>query len=612
MDGGVRFRVWAPEQEVGRVVLYRPEGREELALERDDLGWFQATVPGAGPGDHYRYRFGSADPLPDPASRYQPEGVGGPSEVVDPHAFRWSRSDWGGRHIREMVIYEMHVGTFTPEGTFAAATERLPELAELGVTAVELMPVAEFSGERNWGYDGVFLFAPSRAYGRPDDLRAFVDRAHGHGIAVLLDVVYNHFGPEGNVLPAVTDGAFFTDEVSTPWGDAIDFSRRPVREFYLANARHWCEEYRIDGLRLDATHAIVDEGTPHILREIADAFRSAAGRSQVAIVAEDDRNERRLVTHPREGGYGLDGVWADDFHHSARRLTAGDAEGYFGDFSGTASELARAVTRGWLYEGQTSAYREAPRGTSPEGLPASAFVHCIQNHDQVGNRALGERLNHQIPLEVYRALSAVLLVSPRTPLLFMGQEWAASSPFLYFTDHPEELGRLVTEGRRKEFERFSAFSDPDARERIPDPQAEMTFRRSVLDWDESEEEPRAGVRRLYSDLLALRHEHPALVRSGEVWGRAGPIGEAALFLRRTSPEGNDLLLLACLSGEIMIDLTARPETSPGEERVWALRLATESPGYGGSGSWGRLEADGTVHIPAPGAVLLEARRHGSA
>ncbi len=504
-----------------------------------------------------------------------------------------------------MILYELHVGTFTREGTFDAAAERLDALAELGVTALEIMPVANFPGARNWGYDGVNLFAPATAYGGPEGMRRLVDAAHRKGLAVILDVVYNHFGPEGNYLPALTGGRIFTERHHTPWGAAVNFDgfdSGPVRDLVLQNALHWAHEYHVDGLRLDATHAILDDSPRHILREIAGRLH-ALDRPRV-VIAEDERNERRVVLPEEEGGLGLDAVWADDLHHQLRRLATGDREGYFASYSGTIPDLAATLRKGWFFEGQRAEHRGEPRGTSAEGLPPQRFVHCIQNHDQVGNRPFGDRLTETVELPVYRALSALLLTSPYTPLLWMGQEWAATSPFLYFTDHPEELGRLVTEGRREEFRHFSAFADPELREEIPDPQSPETFRRSKLRWEESREGAHAGVRALYRKLLALRRREPALRTPDRGRFSVAELGEGALALCRDAAEGGRFLLVVCFRGEIRVDLGERVATRPPEGEFWRHELSTEEARFGGSGGWGRLEPEGVLHLTAPGAVLL--------
>jgi maltooligosyltrehalose trehalohydrolase len=607
VEGGTEFRVWAPASRSVDVVLYGPDAEAVHPLGREEDGWFSAVVPGAGAGTRYRYRLDGADAYPDPASRSQPDGVHDPSEVVDPSPFRWTDEGWGGVPADELVIYEVHVGTATGAGTFDALVERLDEIAALGATAVEPMPVAEFPGHRNWGYDGVFLYAPESSYGGADGFRRFVDAAHARGLAVILDVVYNHLGPEGNYLHAVTGGQYFTDRHHTPWGDAIDYARRPVREFAIQNALHWAHEYHVDGLRMDATHAILDDSDPHLLQELSARVRESLpeGRHFV-LIAEDERNERRVLL-PQPEGIGLDGVWADDIHHQLRRHTAGDHEAYFSDYTGSVEDIVRTLRQGWFYEGQESQNHGAPRGTPADGLPPRAFVHCIQNHDQVGNRAFGDRLTESVPLPVYRAASALLLLSPYTPLLWMGQEWAATTPFQYFTDHPEELGKLVTEGRRKEFGKFSAFGDPAVRERIPDPQAPSTFESSRLRWDEAERPPHAGVRTLYRELLALRRTHPALVRRDRERFAVAALGEHALALRRTGEDGRALLLVVSFQGPLSVDLDAVEETRA-SGAPWDLLLSTEEARFGGDaeGEIVRLSPQGRLEMGGAGAVVLEA------
>lgn len=600
---GVAFRVWAPASARVDVIVYGPEAEAVHPLDAEPDGWFHGFVRGIGAGARYRYRLDGGEAYPDPASRAQPDGVHAPSAVVDPTAFRWTDEGWRGVPPGELSIYELHVGTATEAGDFDGLIERLDDIAALGVTAVELMPVAEFPGARNWGYDGVHLFAPDSAYGGPEALRRLVDAAHGRGLAVILDVVYNHLGPEGNYLPAVTGGRYFTDRHCTPWGDAIDYGTPAVREFAIQNAIHWAREYHVDGLRLDATHAILDDSPRHVLEEMQARVRAALPADRhFVFIAEDERNERQLVT-PAPTGMGLDAVWADDLHHQLRRHLAGDHEGYFADYTGSIDEIVRTLRRGWFYDGQQAESHGAPRGTPPEGLPPAAFVHCIQNHDQVGNRALGDRLTESVSLPAYRAASALLLLSPYTPLLWMGQEWAATTPFLYFTDHPPELGRLVTEGRRKEFGRFSAFADPASRERIPDPPAPATFTRSRLDWEERDRMPHAGVLALYRELLGLRRTHPALRRRDRDSFAVAALGGNALALRRTGTDGRALLLVVSFAGPLDVDLTAREETAG----AWRLMLSTEEARFGGGseGPLATLSGDGRLWMSGTGAVLLE-------
>jgi maltooligosyltrehalose trehalohydrolase len=509
--GGVRFRVWAPERRVVELRVESSGGGAIHPLRKGADGFFDGFVPGLGSGDRYRFRLDGEGPYPDPASRFQPEGVHGPSEVVDPKAFGWTDDGWRGVPPEDLVVYELHVGTFSLGGTFAGVAERLSHLSDLGVTAIELMPVADFPGGRNWGYDGVSLFAPARGYGHPDGLRRLVDEAHRHGIGVLLDVVYNHFGPDGAYW-GLFSPHYFSKVHETPWGAALNLDgphSGPVRDFFVENATRWLREYHFDGLRLDATHALVDESPRHFLAELQSRVRAAAGRA-VLLIAEDHRNFAAMVQPEAEGGWGLDAVWADDFHHEVRRCLAGDDEGYYRDFLGTVDDVAITVRDGWFFKGQHSTHFGGPRGTDPTGIEPRRFVFFLQNHDQIGNRALGERLHHQIDPAAFRAATTLLLLAPQTPLLFMGEEWAASSPFLFFTDHEPGLGRLVTEGRRREFASFAAFSDPRRRAAIPDPQALVTFETSRLDWTETALEPHAATLRLHRDLLRLRRREVLL------------------------------------------------------------------------------------------------------
>jgi maltooligosyltrehalose trehalohydrolase len=599
---GVRFRVWAPEARAIDVI-FEPPGPDAAPLEKYPDGTFGALVPAATPGARYRYRIDGGQAFPDPASRFQPEGVHGPSEVVDPCRFTWTDGSWNGIARTDLVLYELHVGTFTPAGTFTAAAERLPYLRELGVTAIELMPVADFPGGRNWGYDGADLFAPARCYGTPDDLRRLVNAAHALGLAVFLDVVYNHLGPEGNYLPTFSP-YYLSDTHSNPWGRGLNFDGEKssmVRQCFIENALHWVHEYHIDGLRLDATHAIIDGDPRHFVAQLTTRVREAA-RRPVYVIAEDHRNLAHMIRPEGEGGWGLDGVWADDFHHKVRVALAGDNEGYFRDYTGSMPNLARTLNQGWHFTGQYSDYLREHRGTDPAGLPPRRFVFCIQNHDQIGNRALGERLHHQIELPAYRAASVLLLCAPATPLLFMGQEWAATSPFLYFTDHPEGLGKLVTEGRRNEFRHFSAFSDPAARDRIPDPQAATTFEASRLDWAETEREPHASILRLYKRLLALRRQEPAI--RGERF-TASAVSDGTLLLRQDAKSGPSLLAVIQMKGAAEVSLATHDGLTGLDLSLCQVLLTTEDRPFAPDPHPIRFVNDApTIAFARPSAILL--------
>jgi len=456
-------------------------------------GYFTACLSGVTPGTRYSFYVDGRGPFPDPASRYQPEGVHGPSAVVDPMSYQWHDREWIGMPLTDIILYEMHVGTFTPEGTYCSAAKRLPYLKDLGVTAVEMMPLSDFPGNRNWGYDGVAPFAPARCYGSPDDLRSFVDQAHQLGLAVFLDVVYNHLGPDG-AYQSTFSSHYFTKHHHTPWGDAVNFDDdqcRPVREYVIESALRWIHEYHLDGLRLDATDTIKDDSPRHILAALNAAAQQSSAQlgRRIHIIAEDSVNRVSIVKPESQGGLAFSGVWADDFHHQMRRTLAGDLDGYFATVDGSVPSIAKTVRRGWW------------RGTSDTtGIPYFQFVYCIQNHDQIGNRALGDRLHHALDWAVYRAASTLLLLLPQTPLLFMGQEWAASTPFIYFTDHHRELGAAVTEGRRREFASFTGFTHLQ----IPDPQSIDTFNASKLRWDEITTEPHLYMLNMYKSLLHLR------------------------------------------------------------------------------------------------------------
>jgi maltooligosyltrehalose trehalohydrolase len=592
--GGVTFRVWAPDHKDVRYIVYSTDAETplgELVATTTDGQYFRARATHRGVGLLYKIMVDGHGPFPDPASRSQPHGVHGPSEVVDP-TFAWTDAGWGGVELSALIIEEIHVGAATAVGTFDALVGRLDALVELGVTAIELMPIASFPGRRNWGYDGVSLYAPQASYGGPAGLCRLVDAAHARRLAVLLDVVYNHLGPAGNYLRFFAN-AYFTKHHVTPWGDALAFDgggAEHVREHFLANAEMWIRDYHLDGLRLDASDVIVDDSPIHILREIGERARGAAPERRVLVIAEDDRNDARLVRPVDQGGYGLDAVWADDFHHSVRRWAAGDHDGYYRDYAGTSEEVAAALERGWLYEGAWSLHRGAPRGTPAAGIAPARFVHCLQNHDQVGNRAQGGRLGREVSPSVYRALAALLLLSPCTPLLFMGQEWNASTPFLYFTDHEPELGRQVTEGRRREFEAFSAFSG----HAVPDPQADGTFRRSVLDWSERERPENAGVLAWYRELILLRRGHPALRASERASFSARALGDRAILLSRFAP-GAELCLVVVLDGSLDTDL--------GGAEPWDILLWSEEARFGGNDVGVPVVVDGRVRIPGPGGLV---------
>lgn len=595
---GTMFRVWAPLARTVDVSIDRDGSIDERPLMREDGGMFAARIDDVAAGARYGFRVDGGTLRADPASRWQPDGVHGASMTIDPRAFGWSDDAWPGVPLSELVIYELHIGTFTKQGTFAAATARLQDLRALGVTAIELMPVADFPGARNWGYDGAALFAPAHSYGSPADLRQLIDVAHRVGLSVILDVVYNHLGPDGSPLPHFSPYYLATRHTS-PWGAGINFDgdhSQYVRAYFIENALHWIHEYHFDGLRLDATHAIRDDGPRHFVAELASQVRASAPQRCLHVIAEDDRNLARIAMPEAAGGWGADALWADDFHHQMRRRLVGDVDGYFVDYHGSTADIAATIRQGWFYTGQHSAHLGAPRGSDPTGLAPAQCIVCLQNHDQIGNRALGERLHHQVDGATYRAASMLLLSLPHTPLLFMGQEWAASSPFLYFTDHEPALGRLVTEGRRREFARFAAFADERQRARIPDPQAFTTFAASRLDWDERAQESHAAVRRLYSATLAFRR-----TRLSTHAGTAHAIDDDTLWIDRRGHDGGRVAIVTRFRDGV-IDLP------PIGEGAVEVMLSSEDPAFGGGPRQPHIVATGTATtlcFAGPATVILQ-------
>ncbi|MEW6155187.1 MAG: malto-oligosyltrehalose trehalohydrolase [Actinomycetota bacterium] len=502
------FSVWAPKA-AERVELVLTEDGRHVPMTLGPGGWWRVDVPEAGPGTDYQYSIDGGPPLPDPRSAFQPGGVHGPSRVVDHGAYEWTDGHWrGAAPLSGALVYEAHVGTFTPEGTFEAAITRLPHLVDLGVTHLELLPVVEFPGERGWGYDGVDLFAPHHAYGGPNGLKRLVDACHNAGIGVIIDVVYNHLGPDGNYLRAY--GPYFTDRYNTPWGQAVNYDDAgsdEVRDFVCDNACWWLEHYHADGLRLDAVHAIFDTSAVHILEEMARRVATLEARlgRRKFLIAESDLNDPKLVRASEAGGYGLDAAWSDDFHHALHSALTGETAGYYEDFGGLAP-LGRALERGYVYAGDHSPHRGRRHGRPLTGVPAGRLLGYLQNHDQVGNRAAGERSSALMGTGRLHVAAALVLCAPFVPMLFAGEEWGATTPFQYFTDHVDtELGRLVSEGRRREFAAFG-WNPED----VPDPQDRATFERSVLDWAELDKEPHAHLLAWHKELIALRRRLPAL------------------------------------------------------------------------------------------------------
>jgi len=547
--GRVEFSLWAPGCDKIELMLGGSVG-EMLEMQAEDDGWHRLTVEHARPGTLYHFVLPDGLKVPDPASRFQPRDVHGPSELIDPNAYDWTVR-WAGRPWHEIVLYELHVGTFTPEGTFRAAIDRLEHLQRLGVTAVEIMPVWDFPGGRNWGYDGVLPYAPDSSYGRPEDFKALIEAAHARGIAVLLDVVYNHFGPDGNYLPVYAP-AFFTERHQTPWGAAINYDgpdSRPVREFVIGNALYWLEEYDLDGLRFDAVHAIIDEGPRHLLDELSERLRAFADRPVHLLLENEDNEPGRLARTAAGKPVHFTAQWNDDIHHVLHVAATGETAGYYADYGGGKQSdgtklLATALAEGFAYQGQMMPYRGSPRGEPAAHLPPGAFVAFIQNHDQIGNRAFGDRLDQTASPEAMRALAAIYLLLPQIPMIFMGEEWGAAQPFAFFCDFEGDLADAVREGRRAEFARFPEFQDPQMREKIPDPLAEATFASAKLDWGSIDE----GRLAHYRTLLGVRRRaivpHLTRITHG---GRGEVIGDGAVRISWGTAPGESLVLRANLS-----------------------------------------------------------------
>jgi maltooligosyltrehalose trehalohydrolase len=564
-DGSVRFRLWAPAAH--QVELCLAGSNMATPLEQRDNGWFELITDAAKPGTRYRFRIDSGQEIPDPASRFQPEDVHGPSEVIDAETFDWKEQAWRGRPWEEAVIYELHVGAFTPAGTFSAVGERLDYLTDLGITAIELMPIADFPGRRNWGYDGVLPFAPDSKYGRPEDLKALVQSAHDRGLMVLLDVVYNHFGPEGNYLNSYAP-QFFTARHKTPWGNAINFdgpASRTVRDFFIHNALYWLTEYQFDGLRLDAVHAIIDDSTPHILTELADAVRSSVDPDRhVHLILENDLNQSHYLQRTERCQIqGYNAQWNDDIHHTLHVLITGEHDGYYSDYSQhPLDQLGRCLIEGFAYQGEPSLFRNGQaRGERTTGLPPGAFVSFLQNHDQIGNRAFGERITTIADPRAVRAAIAILLLAPSPPLLFMGEEFGSTTPFLFFCDFEKGLAEAVAAGRRNEFARFTRFQDPASRAGIPDPNAAATFEVSRLDWHDLAQPRHRDWLSFYRRLLNLRCQYvvPRLSQACGITGRYDLHADRGLAAHWHFPDGTKLILQANLGADSLTGLT--PPTS---------------------------------------------------
>ncbi len=548
-DGRVRFRLFAPKANEVKIAI---EGqREPLAMDSVGEGWHELVTDQASAGTLYRFVLPDGTQVADPASRFQPQDVNGPSEVIAPGSYIWKDADWGGVAWKDAIIYELHLGAFTPEGTFRAAIEKLDHLVSLGVTVIEIMPIADFSGKRGWGYDGVLLYAPDSAYGRPEDLKALIEAAHARGIAVMLDVVYNHFGPEGNMLPSYFPN-IFTERHKTSWGAAVNYDGEQseiVRELVIHNALYWIEEYHFDGLRLDAVHAIIDESPKHVLTELAERVRALETPYPVHLVLENEKNEASRLTRDADGNpEHFTAQWNDDVHHVLHTAATHEDAGYYADYEGDTQLLGRALAEGFAYQGQSMACTGKPRGEQCAHLPPTAFIAFIQNHDQIGNRAYGERISEISNPDALKALVATYLLLPQIPMIFMGEEWTSGQPFPYFCDFHGELADKVREGRRNEFKSFPEFQDPEKRDSIPDPLAEETFLSAKLDWDKIGEPQNTECLSRHRNLIQIRRESivPLL---GSITGNAGTfevLGPGAVLVKWKVTDGRELRLYANL------------------------------------------------------------------
>lgn len=575
-DAGCGFRVWAPR---ARAVEVEIQGEAPVSLRQGEGGYHVGFVEGAKPGQRYRYLL-DGERLPDPCSRFQPEGPHGPSQIVDA-SFAWNDAQWRGLELEGLVLYEMHVGTFTPEGTLAAAADKLAHLKETGINAVELMPLAECPGRFNWGYDGVGWFAPSHNYGGYDALKRFVDRAHALGIGVILDVVYNHLGPDGNYLRRFSPHYLSTEP--TEWGEAINYDGEqsgPVRELVIANACEWVREFHLDGLRLDATQSIFDGSERHVLAELAAAVRAAAAGRKVLVIAENEPQRASNLLPVEEGGLGLDAMWNDDFHHTAVVAATGRRDAYYHDYLGSAQEFISAAKRGFLFQGQYYRWQKQSRG-QPMQVPALRCVAFLENHDQVSNSVTSHRLHQLCSPGVWRALTATLLLGPQTPLLFMGQEFSASAPFLYFADHQQPLRGQVQQGRTQFLGQFPGATSADARASLPDPGDEQSFLTSKLDWSECRDGPPL---RLHRDLLRLRREDPVIRRQGGGGFDGAVLGHRAFLLRWFDAREGDRLLVVNLGDDIVERPMPEPLLAPPRGGSWSLLWSSEHAGYGGGGT----------------------------
>ncbi len=604
--GGVYFRVWAPQAKRVELLVGAGDSSESKELEPEAQGYFSGFAPGCAAGDLYRFRLdGREQLLPDPASRFQPEGPFGPSMIVDASQFEWHDAQWNGIALANQVIYEMHIGTFTREGTWQAASRQLPELSKIGVTVLEMMPVNDFCGSFGWGYDGVNFFAPTRLYGAPDDLRGFVDEAHRAGLAVILDVVYNHAGPTGNFLKDFSKD-YFTNRYENEWGEAINFdgpNSAPVREFFLTNARYWISEFHFDGLRLDATQALFDGSEKHILGELVETARHAAAPRSIIVIGENEPQNNKLMRPAQEQGYGLDGLWNDDFHHTAMVALTGHNEAYYADYLGNPQEFISAAKHGYLYQGQYYSWQKKRRGSPTRGINPSAFVNYLQNHDQIANSGGGWRVQRRTDPALYRAITALFLLTPQTPMLFQGQEFAASTPFAYFADHQGELAEKVKQGRREFLRQFPSLATEAMQAQLPDPTDPQVFASCKLDFSERRRHHETYA--LHQDLLRLRRTDVAFNPQQARTVDGAVLADRALVLRFFAPDGKDRLLLINLGSDTMLGPVPEPLLAPLPGTIWQVLWSSENPRYGGTGALPVENESGWLMIGKSAVVLAD-------
>ena len=605
-DGGTHFRVWAPRPKKVEVVLEAgPGAPATVELKPETNGYFAGLVAQATEGTRYRFRLDDAGCFPDPVSRYQPDGPHGSSQVVNPAGYGWNDSQWQGVGLEGQVLYEIHIGTFTREGSWKAAQRELTELADCGISVLEVMPVADFPGRFGWGYDGVGLFAPVWLYGEPDDFRRFVDEAHRAGLGVILDVVYNHFGPDGNYLSQFSPN-YFTNKYDNEWGQAINFdgdNAGPVREYFLTNAAYWIEEFHVDGLRLDATQQIFDASPRNIIAEICERVREAARGRKTIIVAENEPQDTKLMHSPESGGFGLDALFNDDFHHSGMVAMTGRNEAYYTDYLGKPQEFISMVKYGYLYQGQRYKWQKQRRGTPDLRLPPAKFVTYIQSHDQIANSGRGERVQFMTSPGRLKAMTALMLLAPGTPMLFQGQEFASSSPYYYFDDHKPDLAKLVRKGRAKFLAQFRSLATSKMQPYLVDPGSPFTFERCKLDF--SERQRNRSYYDLHRDLLRLRREDPVFSAQMPGGVDGAVLAAECLVLRFFEEMGNDRLLLVNFGVDLHLDPAPEPLLAPPDAMTWQTLWSSEDPRYGGAGTpW--LDSEDNWRIPGHAAVALRA------